>query len=368
MAVTLRHIAVELGLSQMTVSRALRGVSRINPQTRQTVRETARRMGYQPIGGIVLPPTVRSGKGNHTLRILLPTVSREVSPEAGSWWLDRMMAAMRERLELSNGRVVAEHFETIDAVIAEYQRGRFHGIVLRQPLPHAWVERLLKVGPVVYATEFDHQLNVDSVYSNEHRSAAMVLDYLSSRNHKQIAWFGILDRNAPYQVIFDDLDESSAIDRQAFSVHGARHAAWANIAYCQLAGQKQPMILVERDWKYQDLDSTVERALDRILAITPRVTAVVCSADPIALSLLKLLQRRGLRVPQDMSLITYGGSDDIRTSSPAIASLEMPMETIGQVVPELIERRLADPDAVPVSMQFQTTLFEGASVSVVKAT
>ncbi len=64
-----------------------------------------------------------------------------------------------------------------------------------------------------------------------------------------------------------------------------------------------------------------------------------------------------------MSVVTYGASDDVKLSQPAITSLEMPMETIGRVIPELIERRLADPSAVPISVQFQTTLFEGGSVA-----
>lgn len=363
MAVTLKHIADELGLSKMTVSRALRGVSRINPDTRQRVRETAVRLGYQSITGIMLPPPVRNGKGNHSLRLLLPTVSRRIGAEGGAWWLDRMAAAMRRRLELSNGRLVEQHFATINDLVEEYQRGRFHGLVLRQPLPHAWVEQLLEVGPVVYAVECDHQLGVDSVYSNEHRSTAMVLDYLWARGHREIAWLGILDRYAPYQVIFDALDEASAGDRQAISVHGARHAAWANIVYCQLRDQMMPLILIERNWERQGLDEVVEEGLERILLLSPRPSAVVCSCDPVAMSLMQGLHRRGLRVPGDMSIVSYGGSDDVRRVVPTLTSVEMPMETIGRVIPELIERRLADPNAVAVSMQFQTTLWEGDSVS-----
>lgn len=367
MPVTLKHIADELGVSQMTVSRALRGVSRIKPQTRQMVRETAIRLGYQPIGGVMLPPTVRSGKGNHTLRVLLPTISRRIGAESGSWWLDQMVLAMRGRLDLSNGRLVEQHFSEFDDLIKEYQRGRFHGVVLRQPLPNAWVKRLLELAPVIYAVEFDHQLGVDSVYSNEHRSAAMVLDYLWSHGHRQIAWFGVLDRNSPYYVVNDALSEASVADRQAISVHGARHAAWANIAYCQLASQKQPLVLVERDWNTQDLDTVVAQGLERILACNPRPTAVVCSCDPVALSLADALKRRELHVPKDMSIVSYGGSEEVRTAGPSITSVEMPMETIGRVIPELIERRVADPQAVPISVQFQTTLYEGKSVSVLRA-
>jgi DNA-binding LacI/PurR family transcriptional regulator len=367
MSVTLKHIADELGISQMTVSRALRGVSRINQDTRRRVRETAVRMGYQPIGGVMLPPKVRSGgKGDHTLRLLLPTISRRIGAEGGSWYLDRMAAAMRTRLELSNGRLVEQHLPNIDELVLECQRGYFHGIVLRQPLPRAWVARLQKTVPVVYAVEIDHQLDVDSVYSNEHRSASMLLDFLDQRGHSQIAWLGVLDRNAPYQVIFDALDETSFADRQSISVHGARHAAWANIAYCQLAGQKQPLILVERDWHTQDLDSAVEQGLRQILALPVRPSAVVCSCDPVALTLMQQLKNHGLRVPEDISLISYGGAEEAKSAAPSLACVEMPMETIGRVIPELIERRLADPDAVPISVQFQTTLYEGQSVANVR--
>jgi LacI family transcriptional regulator len=367
MSVTLKHIAVELGVSQMTVSRALRGVSRINPQTRQRVRDTAMRLGYQPIGGIMLPPTVRSGKGNHALRLLLPTVSRRIDAMAGSWYLDRMVAAMRNRMETSNGRLVEQHFVGIEELLAECKRARFHGVVLRQPLPQAWVEKLQRIVPVVYAVEFDHQLGVDSVYSNEHRSAGMVLDYLGHRGHTEIAWFGVLDRHSPYQVVFDALDETSFADRQAISVHGARHAAWANVAFCQLVGHRLPLVLVERDWRTQDLDSVVMKGMEEILAATPRPTAIVCSCDPVALSLIPALKSRGLSVPQDMSVISYGGSEEAKLAMPSVTCIEMPMETIGLVIPELVERRMADPNAVPISVQFQTTLYEGSSVSSIEA-
>ena len=138
-------------------------LSRASPETRQRVHEVAKRLGYQPTSGVMLPPTVRTGKGSRSLGIILPTVSHRIGAEGGSWWLDRMMKAMQERMELSDGRLVEQPFPTIDALIDEYRRGRYHGVVLRQPLPHAWVERLLQVGPVVYAVEFDHQMNVDSV-------------------------------------------------------------------------------------------------------------------------------------------------------------------------------------------------------------
>ena len=83
----------------------------------------------------------------------------------------------------------------------------------------------------------------------------------------------------------------------------------------------------------------------------------------MALSLLEHLKRRGLAVPRDLSVVSYGSCDEVKNAQPRFTSLEMPMETIGQVIPELVERRLADPSAVPISVQFQTSLFQGESVA-----
>jgi len=364
MAVTLKDIAEEMGVSAMTVSRALRGVDRISSGTRKRARTLAVRMGYQPVDGVMFRPPMRAGKAAHSLKILLPTVVRRIGEEGGAWWNDRMVSAMKKRLELYNGKLVEQHFNGIEELVEEYRHGRFHGIALMQPLPTPWIRRLMKSGPVVYAVEYDYQTGVDSVYSNEHRSTSMIKDYLRSYGHSNIAWFGIIDRNAPHHAVWDDcLEGGYPEERDAFSVHGARHASWANHIYCQRPDHGQKLILIERDWKLRGLDDVVGEALKIILSASPEITAVVCSCDPVALELVRQLKQKGIEVPRNISLISYGGSEEVRRSSPPITSATMPMETIGRMIPELIERRLADPDAIPVSMQFETPLFEGASVA-----
>jgi DNA-binding LacI/PurR family transcriptional regulator len=317
------------------------------------------------MGAVMFAPPVRRGKGGHSLRILLPTVCRRIGTEGGSWWLDRMADGMRARLALSDGHLAEQHFRDIESLLAELDHQRHHGVVLRQPLPTQWIEQLRQRAGVVYAIEFDHQCGVDSVYSNEHRSTAMAIDVLSRHGHRDIAWLGILDRHAPYQVVHDAATETAVADRQAFSVHGARHAAWANLVYCQFDRREQQLVLVERDWRTLDLDGAVAQGLERVLALKPRPTAIVCSCDPVALSLLTLLATRGLRVPRDMSVMSFGGSDEVKAATPSVTCLEMPMHMIGRVIPELIERRMVDPKAVPISVQFEATLSMGDSVAAV---
>jgi DNA-binding LacI/PurR family transcriptional regulator len=121
------------------------------------------------------------------------------------------------------------------------------------------------------------------------------------------------------------------------------------------------MILVERDWQRQDLNATVVDGANRLLALAPRPTAVVVSSEPVAQALIAELSRRGLGIPEACSLVTYGGSS--ADDGGWLARVELPMEAIATAIPELIRRRLANPAAPALSMQFETTLHAGASLA-----
>lgn len=362
MPVTLQDIAAELNVSTMTVSRALRGVSRVSPEMLQRVRDTAAKLGYQSTRGVLVPLTAR-GNTTHTLKLLMPTVVHRLGVDGGSRYLDQLTAAVRTRLELSNGLLIEQHFPDLKSLKTEIKRGRFHGIVLLQPQPEAWIDELKQITNVVYAVEFDHHRGVDCVYSNEHRSAVMVLEHLKQHGHQHIAWLGILDKHASYHAIGELSDDPTIADLQSVTVHGARHGAWANLSYCQWGGPTHPLILVQRDWQEKTLEQAVDEGVGQVLAQSPRPTAIVCSCDPLAEALVKNLQERGMRVPQDMSIITYGGDDVVKRMTPSITSVEMPMQTLGRLIPELVERKLADPEAAPVSVQIEATLWEGQSVA-----
>lgn len=62
----------------------------------------------------------------------------------------------------------------------------------------------------------------------------------------------------------------------------------------------------------------MEDALTRFLSVSPVPTAVVAGADLMALALLHVAQRRGLRVPQDLSLTGYDSTEAGRYSTPRL--------------------------------------------------
>ena len=346
----------------MTVSRALRGIGRLRPETRERIRKLAVEMNYQAIRGLVIPPPVRRGKADHTLRLLVPTIFRRMSQEGGEWFLESLMKGLRDRLALSNGVVLEAHFQSVDEVIEVWKRDRYHGVVLRQPVPRPWIDRLKAVGPVVLVFGVDFHYGVDNVYENEQRAASDIHNRLTGLGHRRIAWLGILDLHEPHRKMTEDPDDPGPGMNQDMSVQSVRYSAWARLAVCQPKAHRMPLVLVERDWRRQGLEEVVQKGLDEILSDENHPTAIVCSCDAVARSVIRNLQNRRYRVPEDFSVVTYGMEPGPNDPGLPLSGMAMPMETMGRMVPELIERRLADPHAPAISMQFEATWCEGGTV------
>ena len=155
MSVTLKDIAEKAGVSPITVSRALRGVGRIGQETRRRVWGTATELGYQPVDYVIIPPPVKRGKADHSLQLLAPSIGSQHYNESGSLFLNRLFAGLNQRLRSSNGCVLMGHFDTVDDLIRTWKKHGYQGLILRQQLPRTWIRALQKIGPIVYAVEFD---------------------------------------------------------------------------------------------------------------------------------------------------------------------------------------------------------------------
>ena len=86
---------------------------------------------------------------------------------------------------------------------------------------------------------------------------------------------------------------------------------------------------------------------ERILGIRPRPTAVICANDLVALGVLQVMIRHGVRVPDDMAIV---GFDDIEFASAAaipLTSVRLPRRFMGRLATELLlEEASGDPEHV----------------------
>jgi LacI family transcriptional regulator len=74
--------------------------------------------------------------------------------------------------------------------------------------------------------------------------------------------------------------------------------------------------------------------------IATKATAVVATSDNIALGLLKRFYERGLRVPQDLSIVSYDNSTADSLFEPALTSIEQNVNELSDASLSLMLGRL----------------------------
>jgi DNA-binding LacI/PurR family transcriptional regulator len=113
------------------------------------------------------------------------------------------------------------------------------------------------------------------------------------------------------------------------------HTTWGPIDERQTA-------VLDAVGRYPDLrvetaagEDTLEggrRAVGRVLAANPAITAVICANDLMALGTLREIRDRGLRVPQDISVTGFDNIKLAEFSDPPLTSVHISREDIGRII------------------------------------
>lgn len=83
-----------------------------------------------------------------------------------------------------------------------------------------------------------------------------------------------------------------------------------------------------------------ERSTEQLLAMEPRPTAIIAGGNQVLAGCVRALQRRGIRIPEDMSLVTCDEVDLSELHTPPIASVARDTLLIGRTAAELLLERI----------------------------
>ncbi|MCC6580143.1 MAG: LacI family DNA-binding transcriptional regulator [Phycisphaeraceae bacterium] len=367
MAVTLRDIAERAGVSVVTASRALRGLTVVDPRTRQRIQEVGRELGYSQHRGVMgrLPARYRSTI--QRIRVLLPFFAGLEKQMFGKPTFEAYLKGLRGAIEDSGGELLIESIENPADMMVRLRSLRYHGIVMRQTLPQAMVTQLTGMAPVVYGSGLDYYPRISCVHANESRAAAVIADRLIRLGHRHIVslfpiWTGwwVSEWWKPWA------DAKSVVDLDAsgMSVISARAAA---LSYIAESCRKSVNFMVAR---LGDGDNcrwpTIDAALDDLFAPgrPDRPTAIISTYVEEARHYIRLLAKRGIRVPRDVSVVAYGirSQVEVACEQPSLAMIDLPLEACGRATLELLHRQIADPQAIPVTMLLEAPFVEGQSL------
>jgi len=99
------------------------------------------------------------------------------------------------------------------------------------------------------------------------------------------------------------------------------------------------------------------RELGELLAAEPKLPrALVCGNDQMALGILDVFARVGIRVPDDVVVTGFDGIEAGRLSSPRLTTVHQPMEDLGRAAVRVMAERLEHPDAAPITRRLPVTV------------
>lgn len=321
-AVTSYDVARRAGVSQSTVSRALRSDPRVVAETRARILALAAEMGYVP------HLTARSliTRRSCTIAVISGDL-RNPSYPALVDTLQQHFAQHDYRVLLMNDRPEG----SLEKDILALRGGLVDGVVfisarLDSPIVSEMID--WKIPLVILNRDVDGSEagRVDRVTSDNVAGGTLVADHLIDMGHRRIG------------LISGPLDNPSVKLREG----GFRDA---------LARRGHPLDeeLVHRG----PVDAAT--GLDGgacLLRRSPRPTAVFCVTDFVAYGTLDAAKRMGLRVPEDVSVVGYNDLQSSSWSMFDLTTVRQPLEDMANAAARLLLARIEGSAGAPVHRNF----------------
>jgi LacI family transcriptional regulator len=316
--VTLEQVARHAGVSPSTVSRILNGTAVVSDDKKQAVQDAIRTLGFVP------NPVARGLAGGRSLSIGVVTQAID-SPFYGAALRgieDTLGAAGYSPLFVSGHWNPDEEARCIDVLRARRVDGL---IVLTGRLSDAALRALARQLPVVVTGRSLKAPGLVSLDFDNVLGARLATAHLLAQGHRRVVFIG----GDPHHP---DAQQREAGFRAAF--------ADAGVAV-------DPALMTVGD--YQEAGGRV--AVERLLDAGQHFTAVFAANDQMAFGAALALHRRGLRVPQDVSLV---GFDDLASASysiPPLTTVHQPVLDLGRTAAaamlDLLAGRRADATLPP---------------------
>ena len=277
MSVTMRDLGKRLGVSAVTVSKALAGKAGVSEEMRRRIIALAEETGYinpkqPPKGldvGILVPETFFAGDNFYAMfyKQLLQTLT-----EAGHFGMLELVTEEMQRTLTLPGLIRA---------------GRVDALILLGQPAEAYTALLAGQSLPVVALDFHYpSVPADAVVGDNIAGAAEMTRHLIARGHREIGFLGNMKAT------------SSIMER-----------------YLGFASE---MLLhdlpVHPEWVLPDrTDGNVVMSPDLPEKMP---TAFVCNCDIVARLFVEQLRRSGLRVPEDVSIVSYDDFNNVPGSLP----------------------------------------------------
>jgi LacI family transcriptional regulator len=304
--ITIKSIAEDLGISHMTVSRALSNSPKVREDTRKTVLQRAQELGYVKSFAAA---TMR-GEQTTLIGLLLPNLVNE--------FYARFADSLAQHLEVEGQQLIihltGDHIDKEQQALLKLREIQANRVVM-VPAPGIYEFQkscLQDLQIIQLIRQRDMKVAAAAVLVDDSGAIAQAVAHLADRGHRRIAYIG------------GDSVLSSGHSRLAAFIAGMRMTGLE--PEVDLTITKRPSF----EMGYRSARDLLDRS---------RATAIVCGGFEISNGALHACLARGVSLPEDISFVGFGDPSWYRWMGGGISTIRIPVSSLAAKTAELLVQK-----------------------------
>lgn len=323
---SIRDIAKMAGVSAASVSRILNNDDSfsINENTRQRVIETANKLNYSK------DKNKRGVKSNSDdLTIALIVRHEEDSERNDPYFLDIRRGIEREA---SKWRIrVVQAFRMRDKEKDWNQLARYGAVIMIGEMTEEATKKVYDINhKLILVDSYSKYSKYDCIQTDFASKTHEVLDYLYHEGHRNIGFIGGLGSKVTIEGLSTYYKEE---------VRAVNYLEWM-----KLNNLEQFSKTFQGTWQ-------AESGLNlgkQLLESKPRPTAVLVASDPMAVGVYKAINEANLRIPEDISVVSFDDIEMAEFMTPALSSIQMNAKEMGHLAVRMAKERMLEDRTMPI--------------------
>lgn len=307
--ITIKDIARILGISPSTVSRALKDHPDINSDTKKAVNELAIKLNYQP-NAVAL--SLKNSRSN-TIGIIIPEIVHyffssvisgieDIASQRGYTVIICQSNESFER-EVANAKALLSH--RVDGILVS---------ISKQTNTFNHFENLQEGGiPLVFFDRIAPGINADQVIIDDIEASYHATRHLIENGCKRIAHFA-----GPQSLVIGRDRLQGYID-----------------ALTEAGLPVDNRLIIQAD-TFEKARNTVGQMLDS--GIVP--DGIFAVNDMTAIGAMQTIQKRGLRIPDDVSIVGFSDGYLSGVTDPHLSSVDQHGYEMGTIAAEILFKRI----------------------------
>lgn len=306
-SVKMKDIADKLGVSVVTVSKALSDKQGVSDELREKIKKIAKDIGYKLNNN----QNQKNDKYNYNIGVI---VAQKYMDAENSFYFtiyNNIVKYLKEYNYYALLEIIDKTKELQNEIPNIILDKKIDAIVVLGQMEEDYTKFICSQGlPTIFLDFYDKHFLINSVISDNIYSSYAITNYLVENGHKEIGYVGNIYSN--HSILDRYLGYSKSLIENGISI-------------------KKEYIIDDRDSNGAFLEFNLPKNLP---------TAFVCNSDKTAYYFIKYLDKKGIKVPDDISIVGFDDDIHARICTPPITTIKIDINKMAKKCVDIILKKI----------------------------